>query len=151
MLPRYLQEKVLDLIDIGIDDEQTVLEESTEAVSEKEEKKSQEVVKKLKAEILKNGLAVYGLDETLEAARNGQIDVLIVEKDYKVRGCLCENCQLVEQETLEDCPICGGHVAEVDIIEEIIEFAERSDARIEFTDDKDIEMLGHIGALLRFK
>jgi len=39
----------------------------------------------------------------------------------------------------------------VDVIEEIIEFAERTDADIEFTDDEEISNLGHIGAILRFK
>jgi hypothetical protein len=39
----------------------------------------------------------------------------------------------------------------VDIIEEILEFAERTDADVEFTDDKELANLGHVGAILRFK
>jgi hypothetical protein len=36
------------------------------------------------------------------------------------------------------------------MIEEIIEFAERTDATIEFTDDEELAKLGHVGGLLRF-
>jgi len=49
------------------------------------------------------------------------------------------------------CPYCGKRTSEVDVIEEILEFAERTDADIEFTDDKELANLGHVGAILRFK
>ncbi len=52
---------------------------------------------------------------------------------------------------IKDCPVCGEPVSEADVIEEIIEFAERTDAEIEFTDDIEISKLGHIGGILRYK
>ncbi len=43
----------------------------------------------------------------------------------------------------DKCPSCGGKVSEVDVIEEIIEFAERTDTKIEFVDDnKTLQELG---------
>ena len=43
-------------------------------------------------------------------------------------------------------------MSEVDVIEEIIEFAERTDTKIEFVDDNPIlQELGGVGGLLRFK
>ena len=151
MLSKHLQEKIVDLIDIDIDDEKELLKESIRLITEKEEQKSRDAVQHLKEEILKDGLAVYGLDETLKAAQNGQVELLIVEKDYKLKGCLCENCQILKAGPIKDCPICGGTTTEADVIEEIIEFAERTDAEIEFTSDEEIANLGHVGALLRFK
>jgi peptide subunit release factor 1 (eRF1) len=58
---------------------------------------------------------------------------------------------MVEEDFYKKCPYCGNETSEVDIIEEIIEFAERTDAKIEFTDDEEISKLGHVGAILRFK
>jgi peptide subunit release factor 1 (eRF1) len=43
-------------------------------------------------------------------------------------------------------------VSQVDVIEEIIEFAQRTDTKIEFVDNNPIlQELGGVGGLLRFK
>ena len=76
--------------------------------------------------------------------------MLIIEKDYKLKVCLCEQCQILNAGPVKNCPICGGKTTESDVIEEIIEFAQRTNARIEFTDDEFLEKLGHIGGLLRY-
>ncbi len=151
LLPKHLQERIVDVLDIGIDNEKEIFEESMYVISEKEEKKSHNVVEKLKQEILKDGLAVYGIDDTLQAAKNGQIDLLIIEKDYKIKGCLCEHCQILNAGPIKECQVCGGPTTEADVIEEILEFAERTNAQVEFTDDEEISNLGHIGAILRYK
>ena len=151
MLPKYLAERIVDVIDISIDDEKELLKESVRLVSEREEKKSREAVQQLKEEILKDGLVAYGAEETLQAVKNGQVELLIVEKDYKIKGWICEHCQIVKEGSVKECPYCGGSVSEVDVIEEILEFAERTDADVEFTDDEEIADLGHIGAILRYK
>jgi peptide chain release factor subunit 1 len=151
MLSKTIRDKVVDVIDINIEDEQKLLRESFQLISDREQKQSSEAVLKLKQEILKDGLAVYGLVETLDAVKNGQVDLLIVEKDYKKRGWICENCQIVNEGNNKICPYCDNKTSEVDIIEEILEFAERTNSDIEFTDDEEIANLGHVGAILRFK
>lgn len=151
MLPKEIKDRVVDIIDINIDDEKKLLKESIYLISKREQMKSQEAVQNLKEEILKDGLAVYGLEETLNAVKNGQVDLLIIEKDYKLQGWICENCQVVKEGNIGTCPYCGNKTSEVDVLEEILEFAERTDADIEFTDDEGIADLGHIGAILRFK
>ena len=151
MLPKELKNKIVDLIDISIDDEKKLMKESVHLISERELRESREAVQHLKEEILKDGLAVYGLEETLEAVKNGQVELLVIEKDCKLRGWICENCQIVGEGTKKLCPYCGKKTSEVDVLEEILEFAERTDAEIEFTDDEELANLGHVGAILRFK
>jgi len=151
LLPKHLQNRIIDVIDVDIDDEKRLLKESMHLISESEKTDSHEAVEHLKQEILKDGLAVYGLDDTLRAVKNGIVELLIVEKDYKLKGCICEHCQIVKAGPIKDCPVCGEPVSEADVMEEIIEFAERTDAKIEFTDDEEISKLGHIGGILRFK
>ena len=83
---------------------------------------------------------------------NGQIELLLVGKDHKVAGWICENCQAVDSGVKKECPYCGKRTSEVDVIEEIIEFAERMDTKIEFVDDNPtLDELGGIGGLLRYK
>ncbi|KYK32666.1 MAG: hypothetical protein AYK22_07115 [Thermoplasmatales archaeon SG8-52-3] len=151
MLPKNIKNKVVDVIDISIEDEKKLLKESFELIANREQTKGYDAVQRLKQEILKDGLAVYGLSETLDAVKNGQIDLLIIEKDYRMKGWICENCQVVEKGIKKVCPYCKNKTSEVDVIEEILEFAERTDANIEFTDSKEIADLGHVGAILRFK
>jgi len=151
MLPQNLREKVIDIIDISIEDENKLIEQSLQLVSENEKKASIKAVKHLKSEILKDGLAVYGVEETLQAVKNGQVELLLIEKNYNLKGWICEHCQYVEEGIKRTCPYCGKKTSEVDVLEEILEFAERTDAEVEFTDSKEISDLGHIGGILRYK
>lgn len=151
MLPKHINDRVIEVIDIDIDDENDLLKSSIQIVSEKEKQKSYDAVKQLKTEILKDGLAVYGVDETIEAVQNGQVELLIIQKDFKPRGWICEHCQLVKEGIQKKCPYCDSDTSEVDVLEEIIEFAKRTDAQVEFTDDEEIRDLGHVGGILRFK
>lgn len=151
LLPTPIAKRIVEIIDSDMDEVEELFERSINTISKKEDTKAHRMVKLLMEEILKSGLAVYGHEETLDAARNGQIDVLIVEKDYQLKGCLCEHCQILKSGPVKDCPVCGNSTTEADMIEEIIEFAERTDATVEFTDDEEISRLGHIAGLLRFK
>ena len=105
----------------------------------------------LKAEILENGLAVYGADETMDAAKDGKVSILLVNEGVKIAGWKCEKCQVAGIGAREKCPYCGRETTKVDIIEEIVELAERSDARVEFFNSKMLHDIGDIAALLRYK
>ena len=95
MLPKSIKDKIVATIDIGIDDEQELMKKSLQLIKMKEERESTEAVQQLKQEILKDGLAAYGIEETLRAVKNGQVELLIIEKNYKSSGWICENCQVV--------------------------------------------------------
>ena len=151
MLPQALEEKIVDVVDISIEDENELIKKSLQIVSEKEQEQSKKAAEHLKSEILKDGLAVYGPKETLVAVKNGQVELLIIEKDHKIRGWICEHCQYVEEGVKTKCSYCGNKTSEVDLIEEILEFGERTDVEIEFTDDEIIRELGHVGGILRYK
>lgn len=145
-----LKKRVVGKIDVDFD-EKDVLPAAEETVIED---KKHSVLKKLdvfKKEVLRDGLAVYGVEETVAAARNGQINFLFVLKDLKIKGWICEHCQAVEPGETRNCPYCGKPTSEVDVIEEVIEFAERTDGEIVFVDDDTLKELGGIGGLLRFK
>ncbi len=152
-LPNELKNEILDLIDVDFDEADGFLISKAEKIVIKEEKEtvSKNVIR-LKEEILKHGLAVYGLKETIDAVKNGQLELLLVSRGYKQRGWICEKCQLVDSDITDKCPNCSGNVSQVDVIEEIIEFGERTGTKIEFVENNPIlQELGGVGGLLRFK
>ena len=151
MISKNLNERIVEIIDVSIDDEKELMKESINLIAERERQQSYAALQQLKGEILKDGLATYGIKETLQAVKNGQVELLLIEKDYKPRGWICEHCQVTDEGIQTTCPYCGKRTSEVDVVEEILEFAERTDADIEFTDDKELVNLGHVGAILRFK
>jgi peptide chain release factor subunit 1 len=152
-LPNELKDEILDSIDVDFDEADVYLISKAEGAVMKDEKEtvSKNVIR-LKEEILKHSLAVYCLEDLIEAVKNGHIELLLVSKGYNLQGWICEKCQLLDSGIKDKCPNCGGKVSEVDVIEEIIEFAERTDTKIEFVDDNPIlQELGGVGGLLRFK
>lgn len=151
LLPEHMRRSVVAVLDSDMDDEQHLFSESLAIMAERERKEQQTLMEHIKREILKDGLAAYGVDETLEAAREGRVEVLVVEKGYTERGWLCEHCQNAGRGRMERCPVCSGRTSRVDVIEEIVEFAERTDATVEFTDEKELRNLGHVAALLRYR
>ncbi len=153
ILPPHIKSKIVDIIDMDFDEaEGRLISQVEEIVLEDEKETSEKYVSRLTDEILRNGLAVHGLKETGEAVINGQIELLLVSKGYKIRGWICEKCQTVDSGVMDKCPYCGSRTAEVDVIEELIEFAERTDTKIVFVEDNPIlAELGGVGGLLRFK
>src|SRR5665648_55178 len=152
-LPNELKNETLDLIDVDFDEaDGFLISMAEEAVqNDKIETVSKNVIR-LKEEILKHGLAVYGLKDTIDAVKNGYMELLLVSKGYKQEGWKCEKCQLVDSDLIDKCPNCNGNVTQVDGIEETIEFAQRTGAKIEFIDnDPTLHELGGVGGLLRYK
>lgn len=152
-LPNELKREILDSIDVDFDEaDGYLISRAEEAVLKDEKETVSKNVARLKEEILKHGLAVYGLNDIIDAVKNGHIELLLVSKGYKLRGWICEKCQLFDSGINDKCPNCSGKVSQVDVIEEIIDFAQRSDTKIEFVDDNPIlHDLGGVGGLLRFK
>jgi peptide chain release factor subunit 1 len=151
ILPKHLQDIIVAMIDVDAHDEHKLLHESIQVILHQEEQKSIAAVHHLKQEILRDGLAVYGIDETLSAVQNGQVELLLIEKDYRAPGWICEHCQLVHTGQRTTCSNCGQPVSQADVLEEILEFAERTDAHIEFTASDELAPLGHVGGILRYR
>lgn len=153
ILSPNIKSKVIDIIDMDFDEAEGRLISKAKKIALQDEKETSEKnMNILMDEILKNGLAVHGFRDTMDAAVNGQVELLFINKGYQIRGWICEKCQIVDSGVKDKCPYCGSRISEVDVIEEIIEFAQRTDTTIEFVeDDLRLAKLGGVGGLLRFK
>jgi peptide chain release factor subunit 1 len=151
MLPIPLRKAVIAQVDVAVDDACGLVDETQEIIKEQGKEKHRSLLTLIESEILKNGLAVYGVAETLAAVKNGQVEALLVELDAKQKGWVCESCRLLEAGAFLRCPSCGKNTSEVDIIEEIVKRAKRTGAIVGFSQDERLQKIGPVVGLLRFK
>ncbi len=154
MLPKDAQEKVLSLIDVSMDiPRDELIGEGDSVLHETELESTRKMSRKFKSEILKDGLAVAGVEDVRSALEQGRVNVLIIMKGSSVPGWICERCQNLQPNAVppEECDRCGGPVSLVDVVEELYELAQRTDADVEFVEKEDFPHSDYVvGALLRY-
>jgi len=148
-----MRQKIAGIIDTSFDGSESGLVCRAEGlIYQRETETVESNLERLRGEILRHGLAVYGMMETANAVRNGQAELLLILRGCRLRGWVCEKCQLFGMGAAAKCPGCSGAVSEADVIEEITELAERSDTKIEFVDDSTLlNELGGVGGFLRYR
>ncbi|MBN2000905.1 hypothetical protein JW935_25395 [candidate division KSB1 bacterium] len=152
-LPPRLQDMVVQkALDLG-KDERYINHEIWQLFEEQERASESDLWQEIRAEVLKGGLGVAGLEDVLQAVQYGQVDSIIVDRNYKPQGQRCRDCKHLQTVTLTACEKCGSQsLFTVDVVNEIVEIAGQTGADIEFCDP--IETLtgaGKIAARLRFK
>lgn len=153
-LHAYLRTRVIGrcTVPIGANDE-----EITAAVMslahEAERAREAEHVERLRDSMAGAGAssAVAGLDPTLRAIFEKRVETLLVSEGFTQEGWRCDACRTIA--TLgRKCPACEAEMHKVDdVVEEAVEDALAQKCRVEFCNDNvDLDVLGRIGALLRF-
>lgn len=96
-------------------------------------------------------LGVAGLEHTLKAVFERRVDTLLVSEGYTAEGWRCTACGFIAIRG-RTCAMCGVEMTHVsDVVEEAVEDALVQKCRVEFCiDNADLDVLGRIGALLRF-
>jgi peptide chain release factor subunit 1 len=153
ILPADMGKRVLGVVDLSIDaTKRELLEIGNEIALADERERSMERAEELRSEILRGGLAVRGVDATKAALAVGRVGVLVLLKDASVPGWICERCEALEaKKRPPECPICGGPTSTVDVVNELYELAERTDAEVEFVEeDPCLASSEGVGALLRY-
>jgi len=147
-----LKKLVLGHIDIDADaPDCTVVRSAEGLVRERDLRREASFMEKLKAGILKHGLATYGFEEVHRATAEGRVDTIIIQKGYGRKGWRCEKCRGFGTGDNVKCPACGAVPLSVDAVEELVELALDKGTRVEFVpSDSGIADLGGLGALLRY-
>jgi peptide subunit release factor 1 (eRF1) len=159
----YLHQKVVGRTNLSpIASEEEIVTVARDLVRSKERQRASGWVEKLRAAVgtelttpavTTNGSAsaVAGLEPTLTAVYEKRVETLLVSQGYAVEGWRCTSCDFIAT-VGRRCRMCGSemHLVE-DVVEEAIEDALGQNCRVEFCDDNaDLDVLGRIGALLRF-
>ena len=108
---------------------------------------------RIQTEVCKNGgLAAVGPSEVLAAALEGRVDTMVVEREAKIAGMRCRDCELLAVAKAQQCPRCKStSVFAVDLVNELVELLATTSARAEFTDPMPaLGEAGGVAALLRW-
>ena len=97
------------------------------------------------------GLGVTGLEATINALVERRVDTLVVSEGYEAPGWRCHGCGLIAVKG-RSCPLCEKPMTLVDdVVEEAVEDAVNQSCRVSVCiGNADLDVLGRIGALLRF-
>jgi peptide chain release factor subunit 1 len=176
-----LQNNIISIVDTSYTGEEGVREiidkvNEQGIMSEYRLMEEKKMVKKFMGEVYSGrGLGIYGLDDVVNNLKSGITDLIIVTDDIDLvrLEAICKKCnntfeKIVDKEHLIDtkqnfiskpCPNCSSMdylIKEKDFIDYLEELAALSGTRLEIISSKteegnQIQSLGKIGALLRFK
>lgn len=152
-LPEALRERLVD--GEGLDpetDEEELVAQAFELLEDLERQDDETLWERIRGEILREGLAAAGPKEVLAALRDGRVETLLVDREAKAEGMRCRDCELLAAARPQQCPGCGStSVFHVDLVNELVELAEKTSAETEFTDPiPALADLGGVAALLRY-
>lgn len=151
-MPRELQNKVIErTLDLS-KGEGSVNKDIMAFLSDEEHRFQQDYWEYIRAEYLRGGLAVVGLDDVLRAAQAGRIDKMIVDRTFHPLVERCQSCHSLNEGEVETCPVCGSKLLfKVSVINEILDMLIQSGAEFHFADSMpELIEAGGIAALLRY-
>ncbi|HZN06197.1 MAG TPA: Vms1/Ankzf1 family peptidyl-tRNA hydrolase [Pyrinomonadaceae bacterium] len=151
-MSKTLQEKVVDVISLGIDTpEHELLDESLTAFQRHDSLTDMEKVERLLGEFRGDNLAVAGVPDTIAALSNGQVEeMLIAASADGLRFDEEEVRKVLEIYVTDDMPETLDQRA---VADELIRRANQlSAAKVTFIEDATrLEQVGGVGALLRYR
>ena len=148
----YLRERLCGRIDVGVAANPVVIREAVLDVEREVERQHEaDAVARLRDQHASGHRAVIGAAATLQALVERRVEQLLVSTGYTESGWRCDGCGhlgLVGR----TCPGCGGELIAVeDIVEEAVDTALAQSCHVEVcVDNADLDVLGRIGALLRY-
>ena len=116
-----------------------------------ERRKEAEAVERLRDAAGAGRRGVAGLAGTLAALGQRRVDTLLVSDGYVTPGWRCGSCGVLAA-VGPTCPSCASAMVETDdVVEDAIQEALTQACRVEVCEDNaDLDVLGRIGALLRY-
>jgi peptide chain release factor subunit 1 len=151
-LHSYLRERIAARVSVPVnarDDEIRLAAMEVEAQVER--KKEAAAVERLRNAVGAGNGGVAGLDGVLRALVERRVELLLVSDDFQAPGWRCRSCGYVGLKG-RGCPVCNHAMEKVDdVVEEAVEEALAQSCRVETcSQNADLDVLGRIGALLRF-
>lgn len=132
--------------------EDDMLEHAYESYFNDERRSEKELWQRIKGEFLRDGRAVAGPDETLEAAKIGRVEDAVVTRDIQMKATACRSCENVSAGKHKSCDQCKSkEVFEVDFVDALVRHLKLTAASLDFVDElPGLSRNGHVAAMLRY-
>ena len=152
MLHTYLRDRLIGRLPVGAGasiDEVRVAVMDLQARAERAREAA--VVARLRDAVGAGSLGVSGLADTLASLAARRVELLVVSEDFHESGWRCTSCGALAP-IGPRCAACGEVMERVDdVVEEALQEALSQGCRIEVcVDNADLDVIGRIGALLRY-
>jgi len=100
-----------------------------------------------------NGRGVTGLRRVLRATEQGEVDTIIMSRDYSARAVECTNCRHLDSHLVPYCPACGRSTRQLDdVCEALVPLVVRNSlGLVLLPPDETLNRVGNIAAVLRFR
>lgn len=107
---------------------------------------------RIKEGLGRGGRGVSGFDDVLGALGRHQVQILLVDRNYRVPGWRCVECGWVGLTAASRCPACGGATLPVaDAVGEIVRLAIVQNGQVEVGEDiPALDELGGVAGILRY-
>lgn len=150
-LPNHLQNVVVGAFNADMEASEMELRDNSLQILQKVETlRKESLIEAVVTAAAKGANGIVRLDETLSAAHEGRIQVLVLERDYHSPGYRCTGCGYLTTQNLGTCPFCGADFAKIpDAAEAVVSQVVEKGGTVEVVED---EAMGEtqIGALLRY-
>lgn len=152
LLHPYLRARLTDRVPVGVGATLDEVRTAAAAVEVRHERRrEQELVERLREATATGRRGVAGLGAVLDALGQRRVDHLLVSTGYEAAGWRCPGCDRLAARG-RACPTCGAEMTRVgDVVEEAVEEALAQSCRVDLcVDCADLDVMGRIGALLRY-
>jgi hypothetical protein len=152
-----IREKLIDEERIAIDAAaHEILRRTLQTVRDTEARDSRRLADLVIDRFRAGGLAVAGLEPTIEALNLEQVDQLLLADGFNGdhAGWQCPQCRVLGLEPApSECPFCGEPLPErIELREAMVRRAERTGRKVEIVESHPgLEALDGVGALLRYR
>ncbi len=153
LLHPYLKERLQGHIKASPSDSQDkILKESEELEKSLKKQEDSEIIKRFVSELEKGGRATAGLKKTLRTINRGEVQSLLVTRNFSLPGRICPRCHFLYVDELR-CPSCQKKTDMlVDVIDEAIEATLDKNGLVKHINPpSSLNKYGKIGAFLRYK
>jgi peptide subunit release factor 1 (eRF1) len=131
----------------------TVRSQAERIFADSQTTRCREVVRETISQARGNGRGVTGLRRVLRSLEMGEVQTLLIGDNYLAQAVECTGCGHLDAHLVNLCPVCGRETRElVDVAEAILPWVIRHDIELFYVkDDPDLDAVGNIAALLRFR
>ena len=151
----YLKQRLLDHFpaEITTITNDQIREHASRVLAQAQDKRRQSLVREVLGQSQRNGFGATGLRRVLRSMEMGEVQTLLIGESFHGRGIECPACGHLDAHTVSSCPVCAHQTRELeDLSEAIIPRAIVSDIELFYVkEDPDLDGVGNIGALLRFR
>lgn len=150
-LPQHIREVIVGTFNADLDIGEVELRKQSQAILEElQHQRHADLVEMVITAAAKGSNGVIRLDDTLSAAHEGRVQVLVIERNYHAVGYRCTGCGYLTTQALNTCAFCGGTFEAIsDAAEAVVSQVVEKGGTVEVVPDGMLSE-AHIGALLRY-